>query len=76
MLRLNDIVVGIVTGLISSVVAASIEAGYAYARIVSLGHAGGTLGSKLPIIAIVGAIVGGIIGLGMSSILKPRNRTT
>ena len=71
-LRINDVIVGVITGLLSAVIAASLEAGFTYARLFTFGHAGGGLGSKLPFIAVIGAIVGGIVGLGLSGILKPR----
>ncbi len=70
--RLNDILVGVITGAVCSVLAAVVEAWIAYLRIFSVGHLGGGIGSKLPIIAIAGAILGGLIGLFLGAIVKPR----
>jgi gas vesicle protein len=73
--RANDVLVGVVTGVFSAVVAALFEAFFVTARFLSLGQHGGGLGSKIFFIAIVGAIVGGIVGFFVSAVIKPRTQT-
>jgi hypothetical protein len=70
--RANDVLVGVITGVITAVVAAVFEASFVTMRFLSLGHAGGSIGSKLPFIAILGAIVGGLCGFFIGAIIKPR----
>jgi hypothetical protein len=70
--RANDVVVGVITGVFSAVVAALFEAFFVTARFLSLGQHGGGLGSKIFFIAIVGAIVGGIVGFFVGAVIKPR----
>jgi ATP/ADP translocase len=72
--RANDVLVGVVTGVFSAVVAALFEAFFVTARFLSLGQHGGGLGSKIFFIAIVGAIVG-IVGFFVSAVIKPRAQT-
>jgi uncharacterized membrane protein len=70
--RANDVLVGVITGVCSAVVAALLEAFFVTARFLSLGHAGGGVGSKIVFIGIVGAIVGGIVGFLIGSVVKPK----
>ena len=70
--RANDVVVGVITGVFSAVVAALFEAFFVTARFLSLGQHGGGLGSKILFIALVGAIVGGIVGFFVGAVIKPR----
>ena len=61
LLRASDVLVGIIAGAVCSVIAALFEASILTLRFFSLGRVGGGVGSKLLLIAIVGAIVGGIV---------------
>lgn len=72
--RANDVLVGVVTGVFSAVVAALFEAFFVTARFLSLGSHGGGIGSKIVLIALVGAIVGGAVGFFMGAVIKPRPR--
>jgi hypothetical protein len=74
LLRLSDVLVGVLAGTICSVVAAAFEAFVLSERFFSLGHVGGGLGSRLFLIAIVGAILGGIVGLLTGALFKQRDR--
>jgi hypothetical protein len=71
-LRVNDVLVGVVTGAICSVAAAIIEGTIAAARVFSFGHFGGGWLTKLLFVALVGAVAGGILGVVMSAFAKPR----
>jgi hypothetical protein len=71
-LRANDVVIGVITGVFSAVVAALFEAFFVTARFLSIGQHGGGLGSKIVFIAIVGALVGGIVGFFVGAVIKPR----
>jgi hypothetical protein len=73
--RANDVLVGVITGVFSAVIASAFEAAFVTLRIVTLGEHGGGLGSKLLFIAILGAIVGGIIGFFVGAVVKPRSQS-
>ena len=70
--RVNDVLVGVVTGAICSVAAAVIEGTIAAARVFSFGHFGGGWLPKLLFIALLGALVGGLLGVVMTTFAKPR----
>ena len=72
--RLNDVFVGVVTGVVSAVVASIFEAFFLTERFLSLGQHGGGLGSKIPFIAVVGALVGGLVGFFIGALIKPRSQ--
>ena len=74
-LRLNDLLVGAITGFFAAMVAAALETFFMLERVFSLGHAGGWPGSRLFFIAIAGAIVGGIVGFIIGGLFKPRAST-
>jgi lipopolysaccharide export LptBFGC system permease protein LptF len=74
LLRVSDVLVGVVAGAVCSVLAAGFEAFIVTFRFISVGHVGGGLGSKVALIAFLGAIVGGIVGLAVGAIVKPRER--
>ena len=75
LLRWSDVLVGIVAGAVCSVVAAAFETVVLTARFFSLGHIGGGLGSKLVIIALVGAVGGGVVGFLVGALFKQRDST-
>ena len=74
MLRLNDVLIGVVTGVVVAIVAAVMEGVFVTMRFLSFGQHGGGVGSKLLLIALVGGAVGGIVGFLLASLLKPRSR--
>jgi hypothetical protein len=63
LLRLSDVVVGIIAGAVCSVLAAAFEAGILFARVFTIGRVGGGFGSGIVWIALSGALVGGVVGL-------------
>jgi hypothetical protein len=74
LLRVNDVLVGVIAGAVCSVLAAGFEAFIVTLRFFSVGHLGGGIGSKLLIIAILGAVVGGVVGFIVGAFVKPRER--
>ena len=70
---MSDVLVGVVAGAVCSVVAAAFETLVLTARFFSLGHVGGGLGSKLVLIALVGAVAGGIVGFLTGALFKQRD---
>ena len=73
-IRVNDVIVGIITGAICSVFAAGFEGFVMSIRIFSFGHIGGSIGSQFFVVLLLGAIAGAIIGWLVSSVVKPRGR--
>ena len=73
--RANDVLVGIITGVIVSTVAAALELYFISIRFFTLGAHGGGFGSKLGIIAVIGAVLGALIGLIMGGLIRPRVRS-
>ena len=75
--RANDVIVGVVTGVVVAVVAAALEAFFVAVRFLSFGAgAHGGLGEKLPLIAVVGAVVGGLTGFALGALIKPREKSS
>lgn len=70
--RLDDIVVGVITGAVCSVLAAFIEGFIATVRVFSFGRIGGGFGGQLVTIALVGAVLGGLVGVFLGVLVKPR----
>jgi ribose/xylose/arabinose/galactoside ABC-type transport system permease subunit len=70
--RTNDVLVGVITGVCSAVVASLFEAFFITVRFLSFGQHGGAVGSRMLFIAIVGAVVGGIVGFFLGALIKPR----
>ncbi len=73
-LRLTDVLVGVIAGAICSVLAAGFEAFIVTLRFFSVGHLGGGIGSKFLLIAVLGAVVGGLVGFAVGAFVKPRER--
>ena len=71
-IRVNDVIVGIITGAICSVFAAGFEGFVMSIRIFSFGHIGGSIGSQFFVVLLLGATAGAIIGWLVSSVVKPR----
>lgn len=72
LLRLSDVVVGIIAGAVCSVLAAAFEAGILALRFVSIGKIGGGVGSGVLWIALIGAVVGGLVGLLVGALFNSR----
>jgi hypothetical protein len=70
--RLDDIVLGVITGAVCSVLAALIEGFIATVRIFSFGRIGGGFEGELMTIACVGAVLGGLVGLFFGTLKKQR----
>jgi hypothetical protein len=73
-LRLTDVLIGVIAGAICSVLAAGFEAFIVTLRFFSVGHLGGGIGSKFLLIAVLGAVVGGLVGFAVGAFVKPRER--
>ncbi len=71
-MRANDVLVGVVTGAFSAVVAALFEASIVTARFLSIGDRTVPLGSKLAWIVLGGAVIGGLVGFFVVAFVKPR----
>ena len=71
--RANDVLVGVVTGVFSAVFAALFEASIVTARFLSFDEHGGSIGSKIFIIAVIGGVAGGVVGSFVGAAIKPRS---
>ena len=69
---MSDVLVGIVAGAVCSVIAAAFEASVLSVRFFSLGKVGVGLGGDLLLIALVGAITGGIVGFLVGTVFKAK----
>jgi hypothetical protein len=74
LLRLSDVLVGIIAGAVCSVLAAAFEAGILALRFISIGRVGGGLGSGLFWIALIGAVIGGLVGLLVGALFNNSRR--
>ncbi|WP_317996081.1 hypothetical protein [Vulcanimicrobium alpinum] len=70
---MSDVLVGIVAGAVCSVIAAAFETVVLTSRFFSLDHVGEGLESKLLLIAVVGAIAGGVVGFLVGALFKQRD---
>jgi hypothetical protein len=73
LVRLNDVVVGVIAGGVCAVVAAAFEAGIVALRFFSIGHLGSHFGTTVVILALAGATIGGIVGLSIRPLFAPRD---
>jgi hypothetical protein len=65
LVRVSDAVVGVIAGAVCAVLAAAFEAGILAFRFFSIGHLGGHFGDPIAILALIGAAIGGIVGLSV-----------
>lgn len=72
LLRVSDVIVGIVAGAVCSVLATAFEAGILALRFFSIGQVGGHFGSGFLFIALFGAIVGGLVGMLVGALFNRR----
>jgi hypothetical protein len=70
---MNDVLVGIAAGAVCSVIAAAFEASVLTLRFFDIGHVGVGVGGSLVIIALVGAVAGGIVGFLVGAFFKQRD---
>ena len=67
--RLDDIVVGVISGAVCSVLAAVIEGVIAAVRLFSFGRIG-TFGGELLTVALIGALLGGLVSVFLGARAK------
>ncbi|MDB5026366.1 MAG: hypothetical protein JWO66_55 [Candidatus Eremiobacteraeota bacterium] len=67
---MNDVLVGIIAGAVCSVIAAAFEASVLTFRFFTLETVGNGLGSRLLVVALLGAIAGGIVGFLVGKLFK------
>ena len=70
-----DVVVGVITGAVCSVLVAVIETVMAALRVFPVAHVGQAFGDKLAIIALAGALFGGLVALPLGVIVKAHEKT-
>ena len=76
LVRVSDVVVGIIAGAVCSVLAAAFEAGIVALRFFSIGHIGGNFGSGALLLALLGGVVGGLVGFGVGALFNRRAATS
>ncbi|HEV3086660.1 MAG TPA: hypothetical protein VGX96_05490 [Candidatus Elarobacter sp.] len=70
---MNDVLVGIIAGAVCSVIAAAFEASVLTLRFFDIGHVGVGVDRTLLLIALVGAVAGGIVGFLVGAFYKKRD---
>ncbi len=71
LVRAHDVVTGIIAGAVCAVLAAAFEAGVVAFRFFSIGHFGVHLVSGVLLLAVVGAAMGGLVGLAVGTQFGP-----
>jgi len=69
-----DVLVGVITGAICSVLVVVIETAMAALRVFPVAHVGQAFGDKLAIVALAGALFGGLVALPLGVIVKQRGK--
>lgn len=69
-----DVLVGVITGAICSVLVAVIEMVMAALRVLPVAHVGQAFGGQLAIVALAGALFGGLVALALGIIVQPREK--
>jgi hypothetical protein len=69
-----DVLVGVITGAICSVLVAVIETVMAALRVFPVAHIGQAFGDKLAIVALAGALFGGLVALPLGVIIKQHEK--
>ncbi|HXF35152.1 MAG TPA: hypothetical protein VN603_11330 [Candidatus Acidoferrales bacterium] len=69
-----DVLVGVITGAICSVLVVVIETVMAALRVFPVAHVGQAFGDKLAIVALAGALFGGLVALPLGVIVKQRGK--
>jgi hypothetical protein len=72
--RFSDIVVGMISGAVCSVLAGFIEGVAASVQVLSFGRVG-AYGTTILMLALAGAVLGGIVGVFFGAVRKPRSFT-
>ena len=68
LVRVNDVVVGMIAGAVCAVLAAAFEAGIVALRYFSIGHVGGLVADSFALLALVGAVLGALVGLSVGAV--------
>jgi gas vesicle protein len=71
MVRVSGVLIGVISGVISAVVAAIVEAFVFFQRVITFGQHGGNWGAAIPRVALIGAVVGALVGVGVGLLFKP-----
>jgi hypothetical protein len=70
LVRVSDVVVGIIAGAVCAVLSAAYEGGILALRFFSIDHLGGHFGNGLAIVALAGAAIGGVVALGAGTLFR------
>ncbi len=62
LVRVSDVVVGVIAGAVCAVLAAAFEAGILAFRFFTIAHVGDHFGSGLLLLLLFGAAIGGLVG--------------
>jgi len=73
LVRVSDVVVGVIAGAVCAVLAAAFEAGILAFRFFSIGHLGDHFGSGIVVLALAGAMIGGIVGASVQPLFGRRD---
>jgi hypothetical protein len=69
-----DVLVGVITGAICSVLVAVIETVMAALRVFPVAHVGLAFGDKLALIALAGALFGGLVTLPLAVVVNAHEK--
>ena len=72
LVRVSDVVVGVIAGAVCAVLAAAFEAGIVAFRFFTIGHLGNHLESGVAVLALAGAALGGVVGGSVSALFSRR----
>jgi hypothetical protein len=72
LVRVSDVVVGVIAGAVCAVLAAAFEAGIVAFRFFSIGHIGGHFGDGVAVLALVGGAIGGVVGMSVRPLFNRR----
>ena len=72
LVRVIDVVLGVVAGAVCAVFAAAFEAVILAFRFFSIDLLGSHFGSSVLVLALVGAAIGGVVGLSVSPLFSRR----
>ncbi len=62
LVRVSDVVVGVIAGAVCAVLAVAFEAGILAFRFFTIGHLGDHFGSGPVLLVLAGAAIGGVVG--------------
>jgi hypothetical protein len=70
LVRISDVVVGVIAGAVCAVLSAAFEGGILAFRFFSIGHLGAHFGSDFAILGLAGAATGGIVAFGAGALFR------